>query len=142
MQLPKTVKHAVTFMKDYLSIEQYKTLLSVLSGEESSHFQDIALTLAHCIETMPVTYEQDGKGEYAVVFLHYFSNQFDFYLTERDINSDQSRCFGLISGPNGIEYGYICLPEILANNVELDYYFHPRTVAELRAKRFPNTLSA
>lgn len=40
-------------------------------------------------------YEQDGKGEEAIVTLHYFRGGMDWFITEKDMEPEQHQAFGL-----------------------------------------------
>jgi hypothetical protein len=92
---------------------------------------------------MPKTGEQDGKGEQATAYLHYFAGgQASWYITEKDAGSPdddpgtgQIQAFGLadLFGDGG-ELGYISIAEILENGGELDFHFTPKTLAEIRGK--------
>jgi hypothetical protein len=86
---------------------------------------------------MPKTYEQDGKDDQAIVYLHYFAGgRANAYITERDQEPEQHQAFGLadLFGDGG-ERGYISLVEWLANGAELDFHFTPCTLGELRHRR-------
>ena len=86
---------------------------------------------------MPKTYEQDGKGDQAIVYLHYFAGgQANAWITECDREPKQHQAFGLadLFGDGG-EVGYISLVEWLSNNAELDFHFTRCTLGELRRKR-------
>ncbi len=83
---------------------------------------------------MPKTYEQDGKGDDAVVYLHYFRGDMDWYITEKDMEAEQHQAFGLADLGMGFpELGYINISELIDNNVELDLYWEPKTLREVKA---------
>jgi hypothetical protein len=109
-----------------------------LRGEERQFFIDKLAELAALIATMPKTYEQDGLGENAMVYLHYFAGgQANWYITEKDAETPeepgQHQAFGLADLFNdGGELGYISIVELIQNRAELDLYFKPRTLGELR----------
>jgi hypothetical protein len=94
-------------------------------------------------ETMPKNYEQDGKGDDAIVSLHYFAGgSANWWITEKDMETPeepgQHQAFGLANmfgGPTDqdAELGYISIVELLAAGAELDFYFKPRTLRELKA---------
>ena len=42
------------------------------NGDEADFFLSKLIDLAQQIDTMPKTYEQDGKGDQATAYLHYF----------------------------------------------------------------------
>ena len=96
-------------------------------------------TVAARIEAMPKTYEQDGAGD-AVAHLHYFTASADWYITERDIDTDgegQHQAFGLADlFHDGGELGYISIVELCAEpSMNLDFHFEPRPIGELRRAR-------
>ena len=92
--------------------------------------------LADLIKNMPVTYGQDGKGDQAIAYLHYFRGNQDWYITERDMGSEedktQSQAFGLADLGYGGELGYISIVELVESGIEMDMYFSPKTLAEVR----------
>ena len=105
-----------------------------LRGEERDWFVDLVKRLNGIIATMPKTYDQDGKGEQAVVSLHYFTAGCDWWITERDTETEQRQAFGLADlGNSDPELGYISIVELLQNHAELDFHFEPQTLAELYA---------
>lgn len=108
-------------------------------SEEKDYFIETARRLAEIIATMPTTGQQDGKGKEAIAYLHYFTGGMDWFITEKDIDSDhegQHQAFGLVhfSG-NEPELGYISLVELAnTNKVELDWHFQPATLGAIRQK--------
>lgn len=91
---------------------------------------DIFGNIIKAINTIPVIYGQDGLGEHAIVYLHYFCGGSDWWITERDnvVGEPQLQAYGYAS-INGSppEAGYISIQEIIENGVELDFHFTPRT---------------
>jgi hypothetical protein len=90
---------------------------------------------------MPATYGQDGKGDQAVVYLHYFIGGCDWWITERDAGSPddppdtgQAQAFGLVDLGMGPELGYISLVEVLTAGAELDFHWQPKTLAEIQGR--------
>lgn len=104
-----------------------------LEGEESKHFERKLEELTELFSTMPHTYQQDGKGDDAVVHLHYFLGGMDWYITERDMEVDQFQAFGYADLGYGGELGYISIQELIDNGVELDLYWEPKTLREVKA---------
>ena len=93
---------------------------------------------AKAFEAMPKTYETDGqgkgKGDDAIVYLHYFSpfRGGDWWITERDVEERQIQAFGLVR-LFCVELGYIDLEELqTCPYIELDFYWRPRTLREIR----------
>ena len=118
----------------------HQQLLGVLTdeGEESGFAETKLLELANLVRAMPKTYEQDGLGREAVAYLHYFGGSADFYITEKDMETEQLQAFGAASygGALGLELGYISLADICANPfMELDFYYKPQTLREIYAER-------
>jgi hypothetical protein len=146
MKTPATredARTALVKLHGFIGAEQFAALNTAMDGEEWQFFADKAVELCHLIETMPKTGEQGTTGGEAMIYLHYFAGGLaNFYIMEKDIgNVDdepeqfQSQAFGLadLFGDGG-EFGYISIPEILANGGELDLYFDPCTITKLRPK--------
>ncbi|MHB1609635.1 MAG: hypothetical protein ACYCXX_13575 [Acidiferrobacter thiooxydans] len=100
-------------------------------GEERAFFRDLVMQWSQRIAGMPKTYEQDGKGAQAVAYLHYFLNGWDWYIVEKDVSGGGLQVFGLTAGPEH-EMGYISLPEITGAGAELDLYWTPKTLVEIK----------
>lgn len=101
-------------------------------GEEKAFFKAKVMDLARLIKSMPKTYDQDGKGwGETVAYLHYFTADFDWYITEKDMTgAGTNQAFGLAVVFER-ELGYISIREIIANGAELDLYFTPATLSSL-----------
>lgn len=124
---------AVPFVSEFMSRGQLRAMVNNIDGEEGEYFANKLIELKDLTDNMPKTYEQDGKGEQAVVYLHYFIGSADWYITERDIEREQVQAFGLSDLGNGLsELGYISISEIARMGVELDLHFEPVTLAEAR----------
>lgn len=93
---------------------------------------------------VPRLEEQDGKGDEAVVHVHYFSAAGDWWLTE--IDEDGQEAFGFVrlhSIPEGAEWGSVWLPELeelkvmkgpFPIYVERDLYWTPQPMGEVLDK--------
>ena len=119
----------IPLLKKFISPLQLKVTLEYCKGEEGQFFKDVLNELTERIEKMPKTYETDGQGLNAIVHLHYFKDGMNWWITEKDVDTDgegQIQAFGLadLFGDGG-ELGYISIKELLENNVELDYHFPP-----------------
>jgi hypothetical protein len=123
-------KAALHKLVRFIGWSQLEALRTALQGEERQFFIDKICELRDLVIKMPATYEQEGKGDSAVVYLHYFIGNCNWYITEKDSGKAQQQAFGLADLGNGPEYGYISIEELLANDVELDFYYRPRTIAE------------
>ena len=119
-------------IKNFMSVSQIQAINHGLMGEERQFFIDMMAQLQAHINAMPVTYEQDGLGDRAVVWLHYFKGSMDFYITEKDIDGGIDQAFGLADLGDGGELGYISIRELVENDVELDLYWTNCTLASLK----------
>jgi hypothetical protein len=132
-------KHALLHLRGFIGRSQLGAVRDCLQGEESQFFIDKMCELDELIRAMPKTYEQDGAGKDAVIYLHYFIGGCDWYITEKDIEPAQHQAFGLADIGYGGELGYISIVELLQNDVELDFYFTPRTLEQLEKGEKPKT---
>lgn len=130
---------ALDALEGFIGLGQLRAMVAGCRGEEGDYFRAKLVEMGERVAAMPKTYEQEGKGDEAVVSLHYFVGGADWYITERDVNPDgagQIQAFGLADlFQDGGELGYISLPEIIACGAELDLHFEPRTLAAVRAKK-------
>jgi hypothetical protein len=94
-------------------------IFSGLQGEESGYFEQ-------------VSYETDGQGDNAVVYLHYFLNGCDWYITEKDMEDDQLQAFGYANLGYGGELGYISIQEIVTVGAELDLHWTPKPLKDCK----------
>jgi len=128
-------KADAALLKAFINPQQLRCTVKLCEGDEGKVFQDILTGLHDRITAMPGVRGQDGKGEEAIVYLHYFKGGADWYITEKD-EGRQIQAFGLADlFQDGGELGYISIEELLANGVELDYHWEPRTLAEARNYR-------
>ena len=117
-----------------LRLEQFinQSQISVMNENQGSEtFKEVKERIQSTIESMPKTYETDGQGDDAIVYLHYFSAGGDWYITERDIGDEQIQAFGLAK-MQFTELGYINIDELLKLNIELDFYWTPKTLGEIK----------
>lgn len=129
---------AIQFLKSFVNKSQLWVLADNTRGEEGQFFIDKLCEMADRISAMPETYGQDGRGDQAIAYLHYFVGGCDWYITERDVDSDgegQVQAFGQADLGYELELGYISITELLENNVEIDLYFAPATLAEVNRKK-------
>ena len=124
---------ALDYLKSFIGKSQISVIRRACRGEEKQWFFDMLVKLADLIKTMPVTYEQDGKGEEAIVYLHYFTGGADWFIYEKDVEPEQLQAFGLadLFGDGG-ELGYISIVELIADEVELDLHWTPKPLKECR----------
>lgn len=128
---------ALSRLRGFIGQSQLSAIGEGCHSEEQQHFFDVLCEYSQRVSGMPKTYEQDGLGDKAIVYLHYFKNGCDWYITERDVDTDgegQVQAFGLANLGFGAEWGYINIQELIDNDVELDLYFKPRPLAEIRER--------
>lgn len=123
---------------DIIPEAQFARVKSLMRGEEGKFFKTTVAELLATADAMPRTGETDGQGMQAKAHLHYFSGGCDWWITELDVDSDESgqyQAFGLADLGYGAELGYISLVELCACPVEIDFHWTPQTLAEIKAKR-------
>ena len=124
----------IPYLRRFVSTQQLSVLGDACYGEEREWFIDTLVELAERILAMPKTYEQDGKGDDAIVYLHYFKGDMDWYITEKDVETEQHQAFGLADLGMGFpELGYISIEELTEFGAELDLHWTPKTLAEVKA---------
>lgn len=116
--------------KQFIPLYQL-SMLKDKNNEESKYLETVLNALSDTINSMPKTYEQDGLGEDAVAYIHYFTGNCDWYITEKDIEDEQLQAYGYANIGNGYEAGYISIIELLASNVEIDLHFAPSKIKDL-----------
>lgn len=127
----------VSTLKPFVNRSQLDAIGSMCYGEDRQFYIDKIVEFADRIDTMPETFEQDGLGDDAIVYLHYFGDSMDFYIMEKDASADdehgQMQAFGFADLHFGSpELGYISIVELTENNMELDLYFEPCTLREVK----------
>ncbi len=124
----------------FLSRRQLAAMADCCRGEEGAFFLQKFVDLAQQIENMPKTYDQDGQGDKATVHLHYFVGGCDWYIIEKDMQGGVEQAYGyaILHGDYQMaECGYISIEEITDCGAELDLYFTPCSLAEIKAKHRP-----
>jgi hypothetical protein len=124
---------ALNVLQAFMPHAELQSLCQGMRGEEGEFFHSKLCEMANLITTMPVTYQQEGMGDLAIVHLHYFSGESDWWITEKDKDGGTAQAFGLASINQGYpELGYISIEELVAHGVELDLYWQPKTIADVR----------
>lgn len=130
---------ALRKLHGFIPVRQLHFLGDLMRGEEKQFFFNKMVEMARIVETMPKVYEQEGKGDEAIVYLHYFRGNQDWYITEKDSEPEQEQAYGLADLGFGSESGYISIVDIVNMKsfpwVELDLHFTPRTLREVKAER-------
>lgn len=132
----REILYHVKVLKQFVAPNQLNVMASGCRTEEKEFFFDKIEELSNTFNTMPVTYEQDGKGEKAIVYFHYFRDNMDWYIIEKDVGNSQTQAYGYCDLGMGLpELGYISLLELMEHNVELDLFWTPKTLGEVKASR-------
>ena len=122
-------------LKKFVPPRQITFIKSSANGEEGDYFNEIMDKLTVTFNSMPKSYEQDGMGDKAIAYLHYFISGSDWYITEQDTGDQQLQAFGF-AVLNGDTYnaglGYISIEGLKSIGVELDLHFTPITLAEIK----------
>jgi hypothetical protein len=137
------VNEVMPLLKQFIGQSQLSAMGSGVRGEEGQFFKDKFIEVANVIKSMPKTYDTDGQGDKAVAYLHYFKAGADWYITEKDTGdvedakngiSGQVQAFGLADLGYGGEMGYISIEELIRSGVELDLYWTPKTIGQIKGK--------
>ena len=123
---------ALRELRYFIGPTQWSVMAQCAKGEEGAFFTGKFGELARTVATMPRVYEQDGMGEKAIAYLHYFTGSCDWYITERDTSAEQWQAFGLSDLGYGPELGYIAIAELIAAGAELDLHFRPTALEEIQ----------
>lgn len=120
----------------FLPIQQRQYITQCLRMGTPSFLEAVLENLAKVIGAMPVTYEQNGKGDDAIAHLHYFAPNADWYITEKDMEDDTPQAYGLVRlGDNYPESGYISIDELCQiKGVELDLWFTATNLKTIKKK--------
>jgi len=121
-------------LNQFVGPVQLHVLRSACKGEEGEFFAGKILEIKNTIAAMPKTNETDGQGMNAIAYLHYFTGGCDWWITERDQEQEQEQAFGyacLNGDTECAELGYISIVELLSVGAELDFYWTPKTLAEI-----------
>lgn len=128
------VNKVMPLLKQFIGKAQLSAIGMGIRGEEGQFFKDKLIEVANVIQTMPKTYGQDGMGDKAIAYLHYFKGAGDWHITEKDMEAEQLQAFGLANLGQGGELGYISIQELIGAGVELDLYWEPKTIGEIKGK--------
>lgn len=129
--------NALYSIREFIPLAQRQTLTDLCRhSEEKDFFCNMIIDLAARIQAMPKTYEQQDKGAQAIVYLHYFYGNCDWYITEKDMGTadepGQHQAYGWADIGYGGEYGYTSIVELQTiRGVELDLYWTPKPLAEV-----------
>ncbi|MCH9742253.1 MAG: DUF2958 domain-containing protein [Proteobacteria bacterium] len=112
---------------------QTKAIKAAYFSEDSESIREAVRNITKTANSMPVTYEQDGMGDNAVAFLHYFAGGMDWYITELDMTDGVTQAFGYADLGYGGELGYISITELCnIPDIEIDLYWKPQTLSTIK----------
>jgi len=126
----KDAAHFLAQLRGFIGTAQLQAIGQVCYSEEKQFMFAKLAEMAEIVTTMPVTYDTDGQGQQAIAQLHYFTGGCDWYITERDQETEQLQAFGLANLGYGGELGYISIVEILESRAELDLYWTPKPISQ------------
>lgn len=127
-------------IKPFISDKQLAVMADLAQeSSEAEFFAAKLVELATLVPTIPGTY-QSAKDP--IVYLHYFTPDRDFYVTERDAGADgdrpedaQTQAFGVkVFRGQKPRLGSINIPELLAQGGELDLHWTPAAYSAIEAK--------
>ena len=126
----KDAAHFLAQLRGFIGTAQLQAIGQVCYSEEKQFMFEKLAEMAGIVTTMPMTYDTDGQGQQAIAQLHYFTGGCDWYITERDQETEQLQAFGLANLGYGGELGYISIVEILESGAELDLYWTPKPISQ------------
>jgi len=130
-------------LNQFIGRSQLSAMRSACRGEEGEYFRTMIENLKKTIAAMPKPYETDGQGDEAFATLHYFKGGSDWWIIERDQEGDQYQAFGFacLNGDYlNAEMGYISIEELIQYGVELDLYYTPEKIGDIRARHEPDAM--
>lgn len=123
-------------IENFINRRQLSFTRELCKGEEGQFFIDKLAEIQNVLETMPKTYETDGKGNEAPVSLHYFKDGSDWFIIERDCEDDeQVQAFGFVCLNGEADYaelGYVSIEELLSFGAELDYHWTIKSLGDVK----------
>ncbi len=129
-------------LSHWIGDRQLSVLKTNCRGEEGEFFKNKIAEVVKTILTMPHTYQTEGQGDEAKASMHYFNGGSDWWIVEKDVGDPedpvkgvQCQAFGLalVNGDREMsEVGYINIGELIENHVELDLYWTPKTLREVK----------
>lgn len=129
------INEIMPLLKQFIGQSQLSAIGDGIRGEEGQFFKDKLVEISKIITAMPKTHGTDGQGDAAVVHLHYFKGGSDWYITEKDMETEQLQAFGyaILNGDKQMaELGYINISELIQHGVELDMYWKKQSLGEIK----------
>jgi hypothetical protein len=134
-----TLYESIGIVRPFMSELQWSVLKNYCTDhEEGEHFRRVVCALAKRIEETPITFEQDGRSDTAVAYLHYFKGASDWYVIERPALGSIHQAFGYTVVNGEFEKGelaYFNISELIAQRVELDLHFSSMTLDSVKREQ-------
>lgn len=131
---------ALDWLEPYLPPQQRRTIEGNFTGEEGEYFCDLSADLMEQIMLAPVTYQQRDEKD-PIVHAHYFGHNYDTWIIEFDKGDPdepddrgQHQAYGycrFAHMPECAELGYVSIPELMENNIELDFHWTPKPLSQV-----------
>ena len=138
-------EHKNGLLVNFMPLSQRRALMTMLIGEEREAAVELVERAVEMVKNTPLTYQSAEETNEKVVGLHYFNGSIDVWIVERDVGDTldgngcgvQHQAYGRASfsgGWEGGEWGYISLAEHMQHDLEMDLYWEPKTVGQVRAE--------
>lgn len=122
-----------TTLRQFIGKSQLAAMVNICKGPDGPWMRMVMRAAAIRIAAMPQTYDTDGQGDAALVHLHYFRGDRDYYITEKDKEAQQHQAFGYADFHDGCaELGYISLVELCGAGVDFDLYWTPKPLKDVK----------
>ena len=129
---------AVATLRPFLSAQQWAGIAKAFRGSDAAHFMELAARIAARVRLMQKADDQEGQGAWATVQLRYFLSACDWYIVNLDPVAGVERAAGFVTREGAsldADPVIISVAELVACGAQLDLYFPPRSVGQLRAER-------
>jgi len=117
-------------IKEFIGKTQHQIISS------TAEFNDTIDDIYNVVSNMPKTYATEDLDESEkMVKLHYFNENSDWYIIEKDISQDQHQAFGyvVLNGDlQNAELGYISIKELKKLDIELDFHWEEKSLLKLK----------
>lgn len=127
----------ITISNDTPRINKMIPIRQGMVVKQSSELMSMMPELEKSLQAIPVLYAQDGKGNNAIIYAHYFTGASDWYITEYDEEHDEAFGYVILNGDIEMsELGYIPISELRSiGSVELDFHWTPITIGEMKKQK-------
>lgn len=132
--VPEIPLSALYAVEHFLSPGQFSIIKTLMQGEEKTFFENKALEIASRILGMPKTSETANDSN-PMVYLHYFEGSSDWYIFERDMYAAQQQAMGYVclnASVDNAECGYVSIEELRTAGIELDLYWTPIPLLDVK----------